>query len=376
MNARFPLSLLIQRAELHDALIVHDWDSRISPLRSSRPHLGRALAVLLFLGAVAMQAEWVLQPTPATNSSLRSVQAVNAKVVWAGGTGGTCLRTLDGGATWEKLIVPSAERLDFRGVAAFDTQTAIVMGAGEAERGLARMFRTSDGGQHWQLVFQTDEKGAFLDCVSFWDERAGLALGDPIDGKGYLLRTADGGRTWERIPPGQLPVMLPNEATFAAGNSAMVMQGASNVWIATGGAERARVFRSIDRGQTWRVAETPMPAGPTAGIFGLQFLDAQRAVGVGGDHQRVRAASDNVIVTSDGGRTWRKVAPTDPPGLKEAAVALGGDVLVAVGPSGTSLSRDFGSSWQKIDLAPFHAACCAEGQCWAVGGRGMVAKWK
>ncbi len=324
----------------------------------------------------SVRAEWVLQPCPATNVSLRSVQAVTTNVIWAGGTGGTCLRTLDGGQTWQKLPVPGAERLDFRGVAAFDAQTAIVMSAGEAERGLARMFRTTDSGQHWQLVFQTDEKGAFLDCISFWDDKEGLALGDPINGQGYLLHTTNGGLTWDRIPPQRLPVMLTNEATFAAGNSAMVMHGASNVWIATGGAEHARVFRSSDRSQTWQVADTPMPSGPTAGIFGLRILDSQRAVGVGGDHQRTRAVSDNVIVTSDGGRTWRKAAPTDPPGLKEAVVAVGSNLLIAVGPSGTSVSHDFAASWQRSDLLPFHAVCCCEGQCWAVGGRGMIAKWK
>ncbi len=345
-------------------------------MKSTLAGTGAFVIGFCLLPSAPARAEWVLQPCPAANASLRAVQAVTTNVLWAGGTGGTYLRTLDGGQTWQRLTVPGAERLDFRGVAAFDAQTAIVMSAGEAERGLARMFRTSDGGQHWQLVFETDETGAFLDCISFWDDKEGLALGDPINGQGYLLHTTNGGLTWDRIPPQRLPLMLTNEATFAAGNSAMVMQGASNVWIATGGAERARVFNSRDRGQTWQVADTPMPSGPTAGIFGLGILDSQRAIGVGGDHQRVRAASDNVIVTADGGHTWRKAAPTDPPGLKEAVVALGSDLLIAIGPSGTSVSRDFGASWQRSDLLPFHAVCCLEGQSWAVGGRGLIAKWK
>jgi photosystem II stability/assembly factor-like uncharacterized protein len=119
-----------------------------------------------------------------------------------------------------------------------------------------------------------------------------------------------------------------------------------------------------------------MPGGTTAGIYGLRFLDAQRGVAVGGDYKQEKTPSDNVIVTSDGGRTWRKGGRTDPPGLKETVVALPGGVLLAVGPSGTSLSRDFGNTWQKVDESSLHAASCADGECWAVGGRGVIGKWK
>ena len=52
--------------------------------------------------------------------------------------------------------------------------------------------------------------------------------------------------------------MLPNEAAFAASGTCLIVQGTSNVWIGTGGGERARVFRSTDRGRTWSVSDTPI----------------------------------------------------------------------------------------------------------------------
>lgn len=59
-----------------------------------------------------------------TSQDLRGVAAVSANVVWASGTHGTYLRTLDGGATWTPAQVPGAEALDFRDVEAFSADEA------------------------------------------------------------------------------------------------------------------------------------------------------------------------------------------------------------------------------------------------------------
>jgi photosystem II stability/assembly factor-like uncharacterized protein len=331
-------------------------------------------ALIVFpLGSSVANAEWIVHShLPA--ASFRSVQTVNARVVWVGGSGGACLRTLDGGQTWQVRAVPGAEALDFRGLAAFDKQTAVLVSAGPAAQGRARIYRTADGGETWQLVFQTQEKGVFLDGVAFWDARNGLVFGDPVDGKWYLLRTRDGGRTWQRIAPENLPPLLPNEAAFAASNSSLIVQGRAAALIASGGADRTRVFMSADRGERWEAIDTPMPGGATAGIYGLRFWDARHGVGVGGDFKHEREASDNVMLTGDGGRTWQKATSTDPAGLKEAVIRLPDTALLAVGPSGTGISRDSGRSWRQADALALHAASCAKDQCWAVGN-GLIAKW-
>jgi photosystem II stability/assembly factor-like uncharacterized protein len=326
------------------------------------------------LGSSVANAAWIVQDSPLPKASFRAVQGVNARVAWIGGSGGACLRTVDGGQTWQVRAVPGAAALDFRGLAAFDKQTALLVSAGPAEQGRARIYRTADGGETWQLVFQTQEKGVFLDGVAFWDARNGLVFGDPVDGKWYLLRTRDGGRTWQRLAPENLPPMLPNEAAFAASNSSLIVQGRAGVFIATGGADRTRVFISANRGEHWEVIDTPMPGSATAGIYGLRFWDARDGMGVGGDFKRERDASDNVMLTSDAGRTWQKATATDPPGLKEAVIRLPDTALLAVGPSGTGISRDSGRSWRQADALALHAASCAKAQCWAVGN-GLVAKW-
>lgn len=95
--------------------------------------------------AFQTNAQWQKQISN-TEASFRAVCAVTNKIVWIGGSQGTFLRTIDGGKTWETKQVHGAETLDFRDVHAFDSQTAILMSAGEAEKGNAKFYRTIDAG--------------------------------------------------------------------------------------------------------------------------------------------------------------------------------------------------------------------------------------
>ena len=126
-------------------------------------------------------------------------------MVWASGARGRVERTTDGGVTWQTDTVSAGakRKLDFRGIAALDERTAFAMaGQGKPEQGQAKIFETTDGGTTWTLVYSTDMKGVFLDALSFWDAKHGIAMSDPIDGKKlYLLRTDDEVGTRGRISP-------------------------------------------------------------------------------------------------------------------------------------------------------------------------------
>ncbi|RYF65552.1 MAG: oxidoreductase, partial [Cytophagaceae bacterium] len=230
------------------------------------------------------------------------------------------------------------------------------------------------GGQSWTLLYQTQQPGVFLDGIDFWDKQHGIVFGDPINGKWFILTTDDGGQTWQPVSPDQLPPMQPNEAAFAASGTSLVVQGKRNVWIASGGATNGRVFRSSDQGRTWTVASTPLPAGEATGLFGMQFFSDKNGMVVGGNYKQERLPGANAAITRDGGQTWQLVSATNPPGLKEAISILPGDYLLAVGPSGTSLSADQGQTWNKLDLEGFHSLACAKGTCYAVGAKGRVSK--
>src|SRR4029077_16099330 len=97
--------------------------------------------------SLAVSAQWIKQNVN-TTASLRGLSVVNEKVVWASGTGGTVIRTIDGGKTWNVITVPGSEKLDFRDIEAFDANTAYILSIGNGEA--SRIYKTIDGGKNWQ----------------------------------------------------------------------------------------------------------------------------------------------------------------------------------------------------------------------------------
>ena len=146
-------------------------------------------------------AQWTKQIVD-TKASLRGLAVVSEKVIWASGTGGTVLRSIDGGKNWSVNKVPEAEKLDFRDIEAFDADTAYILSIGPGES--SRIYKTTDGGKSWKLQFKNTNEKAFFDAVAFWDKTHGIAMSDPVDGKYVLIETTDG-ETWKPLDTSQMP---------------------------------------------------------------------------------------------------------------------------------------------------------------------------
>jgi photosystem II stability/assembly factor-like uncharacterized protein len=339
----------------------------------------KASMAAVSLGVLAVSAgfthtpspSWDLSPTDST-ARLRGLSVVSAATVWASGSQGTVLRTVNGGRTWSSVGPPSAAALELRDIEAFDAKRAVALSIGTGED--SRVYRTVDGGRTWTETFRNTDPAAFYDCLTFLDERHGLALSDPVDGTFRILATSDAGRSWSVVSPDGMPAALPGEFAFAASGTCLVSAG-GRAYFATGGGATARVFRSDDRGLTWKVSDTPVPSGPSAGIYSLAFRDRDHGVAVGGDYATPDAAPDGVAITRDGGRTWIS-AGREPGEYRSGAAYMTrlGPVL-AVGPTGSDISYDGGRHWSLFDSGSFDAVECAGlAICYASGEQGRIAR--
>lgn len=330
------------------------------------------------LTAVKRDSRWSEQNSGVT-ASFRGFSAVTDLAAWAGGSHGTVLRTINGGARWEPKLVSGAESLDFRDIHGVSTRIAYAMSAGPAEQGQARIYKTVDGGSSWILQWSDTTKGVFLDGMAFWDATHGVAFSDPVGGKLVILRTQDGA-TWHEVDPANIPLALPGEAAFAASGTSIAVQGRNNAWIATGGAREARVFRTTDGGRSWQVSGAGIPAGPSSGFFGIAFADARRGIAVAGDYTVARSNGDVVMVTGDGGVTWKRASPWPAQGITGGVVAVRSaakPLFAAVGAFGTAFSTDFGATWTHGDTLTLYAIDFAsKGTGWAVGPRGRIVAFK
>ncbi|MGD8867226.1 MAG: hypothetical protein PVI01_06340 [Gemmatimonadales bacterium] len=308
----------------------------------------------------------------------RGLSAAGSNVVWAAGRQGTYVRTVDGGETWTSGTVAGAEDLFFIDVHAVNASTAYLLGT-YFDGSLAKIFKTVDGGAVWIEQYSDTTPGVFFDGLAFWDAENGIAFSDPVADGFLIVTTQDGGASWNRVPPEVIPPPQLGEAGFAASGTAITVYGDSNVWFGTGGGRVARVYRSTDRGRSWSVAETPLAADSTTGIFGITFWDEYNGLAVGGDHTRPQDGVDNVARTRDGGRTWTLAGSARPAGVRWGIAYVRGvaaRVIVATGPSGWGYSTDSGASWQVGDTVGFNTVAAAPSTdiVWLAGTRGRVAK--
>jgi photosystem II stability/assembly factor-like uncharacterized protein len=383
---------------------------------------GVSLAQQASSGASASKATtpWELQNST-TKAALRGIHAVGGGVAWASGTSGTVLRTEDGGYMWQSCAMPpGAEKLDFRGIWAWDANTAVVMSSGPGD--LSRLYKTTDGCSSWKLLYTNPDKDGFWDAVQFWDKDHGLILGDPVEewrfkspeykgdwwrGKHFvLLQTNDGGTTWKWKwnGRGEIPTSGPeNAGAFAASNSALTIHFPW-AWFGIGKIPQVYVGHHllmdfVEAGKTepesdgiaWlHSTNVPVASGnDSAGVFSLAFRDESlipydkkivkddknwliqnHGVAVGGDYKKPNESNGTAAYTTDGGKSWT-AADKPPHGYRSSVAWDGADkAWIAVGTNGSDVSYDDGKTWQPLDNGNWNALSIP----WVVGPEGRIAK--
>ncbi|CAN5392567.1 oxidoreductase [soil metagenome] len=328
------------------------------------------LIFLILMFFTISNSQWQQQMID-TKASLRGLSIVNDNIIWASGTGGTVLRSVDSGKNWTVIKVPDADKLDFRDIEAFDANTAYILSIGNGED--SRIYKTTDGGKNWKLQFKNTNPKAFFDALAFWDKDNGMAMSDPVDGK-YLLIDTKNGENWA-VSDNEKPANAKDgEAAFAASGTCLITQGKNNIFLVSGGND-ARVFRSKNRGLTWTVADTPITKGTAgSGIFSIAMYDAKRGVIVGGNYEKPDDITDNLAFTNDGGKTWTLSKGLN--GYRSGVAYIDKKTIIAVGSSGSDLSNDGGKTWKNLDKENYNAVQTkGKKAIWAVGAGGLVSKF-
>ena len=320
---------------------------------------------------ISLNAEFIVSKTN-TEASLRGLYVVDEDVVWASGSGGTVLRSVDGGETWAVNIVPGAGENDFRSIYAWNEKRAMVFGVAGPEFG----YITNDGGESWDVVYQDTTKGLFFNSLKFADEKNGLAVSDPINRKLFVLRTEDGGKNWERTI--ELPDVKEGEANFAASNTCIEYLPEGKAWLASGG-KVARVFYSDDFGRTWNVSQTPMIRGSSSsGIFSIAFINEKEGVAVGGIYDQPKINTNIAAYTVDGGKTWLP-AENMPKEYRSCVQHVGKEQTsfwFAIGKTGCDISTDGGRNWQFLSDEGYYTfrPVPEKSEGFAAGANGKISK--
>ncbi|MBE0643710.1 MAG: hypothetical protein IH600_06485 [Bacteroidetes bacterium] len=221
-------------------------------------------------------------------------------VAWQGGAafGRGMYRSTDAGERW--LVLPSTDRSDFDYV--FDVDFDPFERDGLLACTGTGVFRSSDGGANWTRVL-TRPVIPFSATVVFSKTDAGVVY-SALESAG-IFRSTDHGRTWEGPIGAGINVDRYSRIVLAAAPS-----NGDIVYAAfTGHDEQcAGVFRSDDRGTSWRSVRVPLND-----LFGDTYMGGQgrfnSALAVHPSNPDiVWAGGIDLYRSTDGGASWKQMS--------------------------------------------------------------------
>jgi photosystem II stability/assembly factor-like uncharacterized protein len=320
--------------------------------------------ILLFVLAISsfgVNAQfWTQKATGFTTPQriLNSIAIVDANVIWANAIDNSTplepnytikefTRSTDGGNTWTPgtlALGANTTDLGISSITAFSASTAWISAYPDVigTSNLGGIWKTTDSGSTWfkQTTASFNGVRSYTNFVYFWNDNDGIAQGDPEGNEFEIYTTNDGGTTWIRVPAANIPDPNPLGGEYGYFNNYSV--SGNTIWFGT---DKGRIFKSIDKGLNWTVAQSP---SSDLGFDKFTFSDENKGL--------LTTYSTPILLfkTVDGGANWNPVTTT---GILNTDITYipGTSKVIAVDrakPFGSSYSLDDGSTWTFIDDIP------------------------
>ena len=150
--------------------------------------------VFLFLG-VQSDTQWKTYYT-STNASFSDIKLVDQNIIWACGSNGIVVKTVNAGSSWINSSgnLPVAR---YWHITAVDQNNAWVTSGSNG----SKLYRTTNGGVNW--VEQFYNQPYWINKIHFFNQNTGIFLRDPLnpnggnDTAGFFI-TRNGGLNWYR----------------------------------------------------------------------------------------------------------------------------------------------------------------------------------
>ncbi|AFH50812.1 Hypothetical protein IALB_3109 [Ignavibacterium album JCM 16511] len=192
------------------------------------------------------------------------------------------LKTVDGGATWVKELIPIESEF-FRSVFFLNEQVGLI--------GDRFTYYTTNGGINWNLSQRDSDIVANLPFlqIQMLNDSLGFACGGVLDNAGIIWKTTDGGRNWKTngISPDEI-----FEIFIFDSLNILALSGDPEYLYGVG------LIKSTDGGETWSYEELPI----NAVCFGIDFRN---------ELEGWSAAGFKFLYTLDGGISWSEMNAPD-----------------------------------------------------------------
>ena len=280
--------------------------------------------------------------------SIRALELENDSTCWFAGSKNKFGYTNDYGKTWkENVIKYDTFNLEFRSISV-TTNSVFIFSVGSP----ALLFKIDKKTLNYKLVYKETNKKAFYDSMQFWDDKNGIAVGDPTANCMSIVLTKDGGNSWNKIACENLPLAVEGEAAFAASNTNISLVD-QKAFIATGGKE-ANIFVGSDYGKNWQKYKTPIIQGEEmTGIFSVDNLSMDTAIIAGGNWSSKESTVKAMAITVDG-NNW-KIKENNPGYISCIQFIPKTKNLIACSTTGIYYSEDLAESWVKVSKEGYYS---------------------
>lgn len=319
----------------------------------------KIVLILLLLNHQIFAQKEIKLLTEQKGVSLRGMSIPSENVIWASGSKGNVVRSINGGESFEWMQVKGYENRDFRAIHAWDEKEALIV----AIAAPAIILKTFDGGMHWEKVYENNDTSMFLDAVSFKDKKVGMVVGDPINDTLFLLTTHDKGDHWSKVNKDYWKSkMIEGEAFFASSNSNLVHDFQHTFFVTGGLKSRLWINGSA--------INIPMIQGSkSTGANSIAISPNQdQLVIVGGDFAKPNEINKNFVklkrfkhpnttnkYLSQSTYYWKIDKNTsNVKGYKSSIVFINNKIMITAGTSGVEISKDKGNTWELISNQSFH----------------------
>jgi photosystem II stability/assembly factor-like uncharacterized protein len=330
-----------------------------------------AITYLLFFISLITLGQWHSITMP-SKSSFRALKSFKNEI-WIGGTNGSYIHSKDEGITWEVKQISGAENLDFRDLVILNNKEIILMSAGPSEKGAAKIYKTNDGGQTWEVIMHINEPKYFFDAIT-WDykKRIGFLLSDPIDRKFVIFKILQNGSKIEPINITHFPALLPREAAFAASGSSILWLN-NTLHIISGGGNRARVFQSLNADlSTWEITHNEIPADTSSGFFTIAAKNKTNFWVAGGNYLKIDSSKIPIMESKDGGKSWSPIENPIPKNYYIEKVIWSNPYWITTGPAGSYAFHTLLKKWVNLDESHFHNIIATQQKIIGVGTKGQI----
>jgi hypothetical protein len=221
-----------------------------------------------------------------TNASFNEVKLVDQNIIWACGSGGVVVRTVNAGFSWINSS-GNLPNIGFRHISAIDQNNAWVTGGSDG----SKIYRTINGGLNW--VEQTYTQPKWINKIHFFNSNTGIFIRDPLnpgtDTAGFFI-TRNGGLNWYKSTNSPLTTIIYENCMEVVDSNFVCIIDNDKIYMLKGGLDNV-----------WEIVQI----APSIFLWNVSFINSNTGY-VSGD-----LTSFEIFKTTNAGLNWNSFATHD-----------------------------------------------------------------